>query len=154
MTDSNTWREGYFWLKYNWETRAMTFLPLYARNVPEVLRDDHETRKADLFDNVGEDETLHRCSIRLERPPEEWFLATEHFIETDHVAWQTLNCNDVMRRLSVPRLFPVLPLDPPVPDSPLTVPMHINWTKGDKKAMLDATFKGRHFRVTVEEVDD
>ena len=124
----------YFLVKYNWETRDTKYAP-------------YDERGAYLYDEVGLNDTIHRCKVTIsatpDGPAEIW--SEELYNETDKLDYKTITVKDVMDRINQYRIFPVLP-------APGLI-MSTRYYKCEAtEAAIVVEFGGREFVVSVKEI--
>lgn len=134
-------RTLYFLVRYNWTTRETRF----------TRYDDPQG----ILDNLGPDETVHRCAIDLFYVPKDDALKTaevgrEMYIESDYIDPRQINARDALKRINNCRAFPVLGKE--------EVTLYTRYL-GDpfkppeKKEEMEVGFAGRRFLVSVEELE-
>jgi hypothetical protein len=96
----------WFLVRYDWETRAT-----------KVCR-TNASAAYKMYENLGPDESLHRCEVVLtptlgsgnEMPPPE-LIGREAYNESDLLHPDGVTPWQIMRRINMCRVMPILPLD-------------------------------------------
>lgn len=96
-------RKLYFLVRYDWETRALRFCRYNSQEA------------AGMYENLGPDESVHRCQVDLTPNlgseavmPE--LLCDEMYNETDQIHPDVVTPWQIMRRINMCRVVPILPL--------------------------------------------
>ena len=96
-------RRLWFVVRYNWDTRETNF----AR---------YDSSGAHLYKSVGPNESVHRCEVvltptlgKVEEIPE--LVARECYNETDQLHPDAVTPADIMGRINMCRVIPILPFE-------------------------------------------
>ena len=104
----NRSKQLYFVIKYNWKTKETSFCR-------------YDESAAELYKNVKDDETRHRCSVWLSPIPGDHEVidqsgipitySKEIYNESDRLDWRKITAYDVLIRLDLIRAFPIIPTE-------------------------------------------
>ena len=121
----------YFLARLDWKTGSVQFAP-------------YSEEGNYLYEDLGPDETLHRCSVELttaEHSGSGPFTAREHYVESDYIAPQEITAEQILNRIHPCRVVPVLPT--------AGVSMYILDGGPNTKCV---EFAGRKFEISVREI--
>jgi hypothetical protein len=121
----------YFLARLDWKTGSVQFAP-------------YSEEGASLYDGLGPDETLHRCSVELTTAEHSGggpFISREHYVESDYIPPQEITAEQILNRIHPCRVAPVLPTT--------GVSMYI-FNDGPNTKRVE--FAGRKFEISVREV--